>query len=178
MAQQYQKFIIQLLRGKNEKEGHDDMIRITPNSSLTQYQVEVQFDKMHVENHDYSKTRMVLSPQELHSYLYNMFDLLSLDQDPYDHFQFDLPGATSILLNQERLLASRDTILHHLLTLVYGKLWPTYSNEKTEESDLSSYNISSDEETEEATPRHLFFDEESGEVIHSILLDLNATKYS
>jgi hypothetical protein len=136
---------IQFLR--NGKDAQDDWIGIS-RVGYDEYRVEMILSKQFLTPGSTAKTATTFSFDDLKSYLRNLFHLLSIDQDPYEFYQFDLPLMPSVLVKHTRLLELEESVLSILEDYDSNDTWPqrTYPEKKP-------------------MPRHIFFDEEDGHVI-------------
>jgi hypothetical protein len=130
----------------------DDKLVIKPQlqcGSLV-YNVEMKYsieNKPHKNN--FQNTKM--TKEELKRYIYNLFELITMDVYPYKGYQFDLPIMPSVYVSSDNLEKSLNSICEHFETLLVN--WPLCSA------------TSSQSTCENTVYSHKFFDEDGNTII-------------
>lgn len=65
------------------------------------------FNVVYVDGHCKCRQSFQTDYQGITDYFYNLFNLLEMDDEPFDNIQFHLPGYPSILMNIDNLDSSK-----------------------------------------------------------------------
>ena len=154
------KFVEMTIRciRNNDESRLDDIITITPSWKDLAYDLRVL--EFHVQGtfKDINglvrpKHLQILRGPQLYNYIKNLIDLLSVDDDHFHFYQFDIPNMPSLLFNHNKLPTVKTLLLSTMDNLTSN--WPTFKPSQTFEQPQQPPRPN----------RHLFFDEENGEVI-------------
>jgi len=83
----------------------------TDDTIIIQKQNELTCVVTYTDSHSAVRHRFAVATPELPEYLYNLFDLLRLDDDPFKAVQLNARGFPSIMMNMPLSRGARTTII-------------------------------------------------------------------
>jgi hypothetical protein len=129
----YASFAIQFIR-ESEGDGvndelNDDVLTVKPDGN-GRYCVRMEFSNTALTSIKGKKSESYMTYYELNNYLHNLFNIIRLDEDPYEFYQIDMPLMPSVILNQKRLHKVQEFVLDQLEDYEMNGSWTTYVADK------------------------------------------------
>jgi hypothetical protein len=135
-------------------EGNDDLLTVRPDGN-GRYCVQLEFSKVACLQNKGKKNETYMNHFELDNYLQNLFQVLLLDEDPYQYYQIDLPAMPSVIVNQKRLPKIERWVLDQLEDYEMNGSWPTLGVKA--EEPIKKEKIRRIIYDENGKPKHMWF---------------------
>lgn len=139
-----------------DKSRKDERITFVPFWDQHKLMCSVQHTIPKHKSHDNSKTvyRSVYALHDIYDYIYSILQLIMVDEEPCELYQFDIPGIPSILVKHQEIKNIYTTILDHIYAISADETtWPSYK----EEVVMNPAPVSCCSESRPNS--HIFFDE-------------------
>lgn len=114
--------VIRCIRNFDNKD-EDDVITIRPSSF---YKGKLSFNITHTTTATSLKKKentMSMNFNDTRNYIDMLFSVLSLDTEPFNGYQFDLPGIPPIIVDAKNLLTTRFYVMEYFHTLTNRNNW-------------------------------------------------------